>query len=213
MTKRILIVAGLALAGPLTSQAAVTFNVGAEVLKTAGGTAMPTTGLVLLEATGTDMTFNGPTASLFASGDDHVVYAWDLSLNSTPGLLLSSTPSEDFSGTWGSGQPLGLYWFPDSTLVSYNNGAGSPGANKSYGFFTDSVGHNGGAAWVTPLSGTVSLNFYTSDATILPSPAGSGYFDASVGKASLTTVPEPSAYMVAFGFLSLAGAAARRFLK
>ena len=203
-------------------RAQVTMNLDAELLKTstsAGGTAMPTTGLAILVASTLDNTFGIPSPSAYATGDDIVVQAFDLSGGvNTAGTLTHSVITTP-SGAWNAGDFIQLYWFPTLTLADYN-GSVLPGNNTPFGQYRDPATvtplqtSTGGNLWVTPgPGGQLNFQFFTDDASLLVS-AGTGLSPASDGLADLTTVPEPSAYTVIFGGLCVvAGAARRKFLK
>ena len=180
---------------------------------------MPTSGLAILVASTLDSSFGGPSSTTYATGDDIVVGAWDLTGGfNTAGVLtkgVSTTPT----GNWNAGDFLQLYWFPTLTLAQYNAST-PPGNNTPYGQYRDPAtvtaleSGKGGDLWITPgASGTFNLKFFTSDASTLV-PLNSGLSPASAGLANFTTVPEPSAYAAIFGGLCLAtGVARRTYLK
>src|SRR4051812_22615518 len=123
---RIFILAVLTLAS-WTSHA-LTISLDADLLKTSGGTPMPTTGLVILVASTGDATFNPPTAGSFVSGDDVIVARFDLSSGGAtgfnqPGVLIDVAKSLNFTGNWKPGDPLQMYWFP-----TLGTNATAPGA-------------------------------------------------------------------------------------
>lgn len=194
----------------------VTINVDAELLKTstaAGGTAMPTSGLAILVASTTDNSFAGPSPTAYASGDDIVVGAWDLTGGFNTAGVLSQGVSTTPSGNWNAGDQLMLYWFPTLTLAQYNAST-PPGGGTSYGQYRDPATvtplEQNADLWITPgPSGTIFIKFFTTDGTLLPPPGG-GSSPASAGLADYTTVPEPSSYAAILGGLCLAGAIARR---
>ena len=158
---------------------AVTVNLTALYLRTANGDLMPTNGLVVLVASTNDSSFSGPTPTSFVSDDDIVIASWDLS--NTPigdGVLQDEISNVTFADRpgWASGDSLAMYWFPTLTLTN-----SEPGNNTPYGFYTDPVGLDNSAPWITPSeSSTLNLWFQTSD-----SPLG-GSNPASAGIASLT---------------------------
>lgn len=148
---------------------------------------MTTNGLVILVASTTNNTFEGPSIDFFATGDDIEVARWDLSLNGLDGVLFDSRSGVVLSGNWTATDPLALYWFPTLTT-----NAASPGANTEYGTYFDLTGIDGSDPWVTPSDGgSVDLRFFTADATILNS---GGSNPASAGNALFNTpaVPEPN---------------------
>lgn len=184
---------------------AVTFNVAADKLKDENGNPMSVNGLVVLVASTTDSTFNGPVPGAFTSGDDIIIGNQPLTLNSGfgPGAFLQGI-SQTESGNWGPNDPVALFWFPNLTSGQ------TPTAGTPYGFFTDATGHDGSAPWLTPAdSSTVSLSFGTQDGTTLFG-SGGGFFPPSAGNANLTVVPEPSQYAAAFGLACLGWAVVKR---
>ena len=174
--------------------ATVTINPGGETLKTAGGSPMPTSGLVILVATTNGTTFGGPTATLFASGPgDFEVARWDLSGSGIPGQFGDTTGERTLSGGLVAGQALALYWFPTLTI-----GAIAPGGGTTYGFYRDTVanvgfgtGADGSDPWFVPSDGnTVNTYFGTVSA--------GGTVANSVGFASYTVDRPPVANPDAF---------------
>jgi hypothetical protein len=178
---------------------AVTITLDCEVLKDASGSAMPISGIVVLTAA-TEGIFSGPTPTSFVSGTEILLQKWDLSAFATPGVFSDITDDLAFGGTWGTGDPLRMYWFPTLTLLS-----ASPGAGTSYGTYVDPLGLlDGSAAWVTPAeSDTIGLKFYTSDASFL---SAGGANSADVGLASLTVAPIPEPGTAAVGVMALLAA-------
>jgi hypothetical protein len=159
----------------------VSFNIDAEVLKTAGGTAIPTSGLVILVASTLDASFGGPTDTSFVSGDDIELKRWDLSSGfNLPGILSVFSGPLQLTGNWNPGDPVQMYWFPTLTLGSI-----APGPGTSYGQYRDAVGIDGSEVWTTPAAGfpvgSRSLRFSMSDATFLFT---GGSMPALAGKAS-----------------------------
>jgi hypothetical protein len=177
---------------PISASASITLDIYAERLETSTGDPMPTTGLVILAASTLDSTFGAPTPSSFFSGDDIEVARWSLDSGFGPGIF-NKAPVLTLSGNWNANDPLQLYWFPENTVSDT-----TPIAGQSYGVFRDDIevplaSHD---AWITPADGsTASLRFYTTD-------AGSNdgvVYPASAGQASLTVVPEPSAFAAVAG--------------
>lgn len=202
---------------------AVTINIDAEGLKTSSGDPMPLSGLVILAASTLDSSFGSPTASSFFSGDDIEVRRWDLSSFGMPGAFQGMTGSLNASSVspdWTVGDPLQLFWFP-----TLNLGSLVPGEGTSFGQYRDDTGLDGSAAWFTPSdSSTISLKFFTADASFLNS---GGSNPSSLGLASFSTpsgpeksspgqgspgVPESSSgsVLASIAFLSIVGA--RKFL-
>jgi len=167
----------LGLAGIAT--AAVTISLDAEKLGTADGTAMPTSGLLLLVVSTADESFALPTADEFvpASSDDVILASWDLADGgSTAGVFSGLASNLTFGDGFDAGDPLMLYWFPGSTKSSTG-----PGAGAHYGLFRDDTGIMTGSVWTLPADGTLlhALKFFTEEATLssnggnLPGYAGS----------------------------------------
>jgi hypothetical protein len=204
--KKALIIGAVALTH-LSSQAAVTISINAELLKDFDNSSMPVTGLAVLVASTTDAVFNDPTSTSFVTGDDIELKRWNLSAWSTVGALSDVATSLSFSGNWNAGDPLQLYWYPSLTLASTQ-----PLSGTHYGTFrSDLVLDNSTSGWVTPSDGTINttLNFYTQDALFLNT---GGANLASAGVASqIVAVPEPTTYVGVFGFLSLVGMVLRKY--
>ena len=213
MTAKLLAVATTLLISHLSAFAQfVTINLDADQLKTAGGTAMPTTGLVMLIASTTDTSFGAPIPSAFVTGDDVILWTWSLDSGFGAGVFSDKVEnlqlgSPSISTEWGSGDRLEMLWFPDLTI-----GDASPGEGTSYGRYRDPAtsgsGTDGSALWVTPGEGaTISLRFLMTDGIVSP-----GTVAASAGLASFTVVPEPAEYAVIFGAACLLAALARKKL-
>ena len=170
---------------------AVTITLDAEVLKNADGSAMPTSGLVILVASTNGVTFGGPTTNSLISGADLELFRWDLSAFASNGVLSGITTDLPLTGTWQSGDPLQLYWFPTLTISSTNHGGLTP-----YGQYRSAGGSDGSDPWVTPAlnSATISLKFFTADAVFLN--AG-GANPAAAGNANLKTPPVTIAHFTA----------------
>jgi hypothetical protein len=202
-TSLIAIIAALVQLPSMSFGQSVTFNIDAEVLKTSGGAPMPITGLVMLVADTSVNGFSGPTDTAFVNGDDLELMRWSLDSTFGPGVFQKAANNLPLLGSWDANDPVQLYWFPTLTV-----GSATPGAGTSYGQYRDAVGLDMSDIWVTPSAGgTVDLKFFTSDATFLHS---GGSNPDSAGDASLTTVPEPSAYSAVFAMLCLAGVVVRR---
>jgi hypothetical protein len=162
--------------------ATVTINLEANLLKTASGDPMPTTGLVILVANTDGTSFSQPTAGAFVSGGNTIVGTWDLSKGWDTAGVLGAAANFGLSDGLAAGDPLQLYWFPTLTIDST-----APGAGTQYGLYTDPVGIDGSAPWVVPGAGaTVDFYFLTADAnSSFDSP---GLNPASAGLASSTTL-------------------------
>lgn len=156
----------------------VDLNVLAADLQTAAGALMPSNGLVVIVASTTNSTFDGPSADAFATGDDVVVFMGDIQGSGTNGTFISAI-TNSLTGNWNTGNPLQLYWFP--TLAT---NATSPGAGTSYGQYSDAVGVDGSDPWLTPATGAVvNLTFLTT--------VHGGTNAQTAGRASLT-IPFPA---------------------
>jgi|UniRef100_UPI003784643F MYXO-CTERM domain-containing protein len=192
-------------------RASILFDLSGELLKNNSGVAIPTNALILLVADTTNNGFatitDGSSLALNAalnSGDDRVLARFDLSNSGTAGVFAEG-PSLNLGSGWDTGDPLALLWFPALTLAS---SAASAGDN--YGLFSGPA-LNGSDAWITPNDATIGhkLWFFTSDATLLPSPPP-GSHASGLGNASLsvTGVPEPSRSLL--GLIGLGVLALRR---
>jgi hypothetical protein len=113
-------------------QGAVSINISAEKLKDPGGFAMAVEGVLVLAADANGDGFGGAGDTSFTVGDDVMIAKWDIASGggNAPGAFLGSTGSVSYSGDWGEGDPLAIYWFP--TLTSAD---ASPGAAVPYGWY------------------------------------------------------------------------------
>ncbi|WP_050030932.1 PEP-CTERM sorting domain-containing protein [Verrucomicrobium sp. BvORR034] len=180
------------------AEAAVTFDIQADALKTNGGALAPTSTLVLLVADTGNNGFGQIAAgqslsvnSVLGGSDDRIVGIYDLSLNNVAGyfqVLASNLELTSVTG-WSVGDGLALVWFPTLTLGDIN---GTVSASTSYGSFSGPpvVGN----AWTTPENTTASLYFFNESGTLSP-----GTIPAAAGNASNTVsaVPEPSVSLLA----------------
>lgn len=199
-----IVLATLALAAVSTSAHALSIGIDAELLKTADGQAMSESGLVVLTAVTNGSQF-GPTATSFTGENEIVLGKWDLSAFATPGVFDAFAANLSFIDGWNENDPLRLYWYPTLTLSST-----APGAGTSYGTYSDAVGLDGSAAWLTPTeSATISLYFYTNDATFL-SPGGSNDADAGLANLTVSAVPEPSNLLYPLSLAMFLGVMRRR---
>lgn len=172
---------------------AVTFTIDAERLKTADGSPMPASGLVVLVASTTNTIFEGPTDTAFVTGDDIELFRWDLTAFASNGVLSDITASLPFTGDWNTGDPIQIYWFPTLDI-----NATAPGPGTSYGQYRDGSSLDGSDSWVTPgAADTVRLRFFTDDATFLnhggsnPGTAGLANFQTPDNRiAQLEVAPE-----------------------
>ncbi|MBI4662014.1 MAG: hypothetical protein HY735_24595 [Verrucomicrobia bacterium] len=202
---------------PWQIRAAITINIEAELLKTGLGQPMPSSGLVLLVANISQMPQPWNEALKYRLE----LKRWDLTSSGGggglgAGLFQGTTGpltfgSQGYAG-WSPGQLLELLWFPTLTLdstVTVGTRYGEYSHNGEYYYFK---GLNGGAAWVTPPDGsTITLKFFTMDATILNS---SGENSPSFGNALHVMGPEPQTCGVVAGLLCLGyGVLRRRFVR
>jgi hypothetical protein len=111
---------------------------------------------------------------------------------------LDSTAVYTLSGDWAAGDPLAIYWIP-----TLSPGATNVGLDVAYGMYTDQVGLDGSAAWITPASGAaITMLFSTTgvygnnNGSNAPASAGYSSFD--------TVVPEPSDFGLIGGASALA---------
>jgi hypothetical protein len=183
----------------LQASATINFDLQAEKLQDSSGASIGVNSLVMLVA---DTGGNGfsslqPSAALSAGSflngsDDQVLARFNLSSTATAGEIAVS-PTLALSGSWATGNPLALLWFPTLTTASTTAPAGT-----TYGIFTGST-LDGSSAWVTPTNGAngYKLYFFTTAATDLPL-TPPGHNAAALGKANLTiaAVPEPSRVML-----------------
>jgi hypothetical protein len=162
--------------------AGITINITAEKLKDPGGFDMATSGVVALVADIGAAGFSGPSATAL-EGDDFLVGAWSIGSGggNSPGAFLGEIVNKSFSGDWGEGDDLALYFFPTLALTNPPVSA----AAVPYGMFRVAdvdVGLNNTDLWVTPTDGTFAhdLIVLTTDATTLgtgSSPAADGLAD------------------------------------
>jgi hypothetical protein len=168
---------------------ALTITIDLELLKNAGGTPMPVSGLVVLTAA-TSGTFYGPAPDTFAGGDELVLHRWNLSAFAQPGICSDTVSDLTLGGSWTTGDPLRVYWYPTLTLATNAPSAGTP-----YGSYRSASGLDGSAPWATPAAGdSISLKFFTSDASFL---ASGGSNPVAAGLANFTVVPEPNGIALA----------------
>jgi hypothetical protein len=195
------------------SQASISFNIQADKLKNADGTAaMNPNGLVLFVSSTSNLFFDPITAGSLTSvgsslngGDDIILFRSNLTTSGFDGVLDIGTGDLSLASIpgWTTGDPLALLWFPTLTLASTTIGAATP-----YGLYTMAVPIDGSSTWVTPTDGlsAVPLYFFTADG----SDYGPGSNPALAGNASLTVgaVPEPSRTLL--GLIGLVVVALRR---
>lgn len=191
---------------PLAS-AAVTINLAIDSVRTSSGDFVPTSTLGLLIAdvdgdgfgaiqAGASLTYG----SVIGSGD-FVVGQFDFTSFSTPGITAVSVLA-DLAGAWASGARLAVVWIPDLVI-----GSTSVGLGVNYGIASD-------ITWVTPADGFSNVSQYQ-----LISSSNYGAFSPNAttlsisdlaSRASLSTIPEPSAAVALTGAAILSFAATRR---
>ena len=164
-------------------QASVSFTISAERLQDPSGIDMAESGVLVLVADTSGDGFQGPSSTSFVSGDDHMIGMWDIAAGggNTPGAFQGTTGAVSFSGDWGEGDPLAIYWFPTLSLPSE-----APGEAVPYGMYANGT-MDGTDPWTTPADGTSGhrLIFLTTDAdNLLP---GGGSSDSADGLASNVT--------------------------
>lgn len=184
---------------------ALTITVAADLLKSNDGSPMPVNGLVVLTTLASGSTF-GPTADSFTSEGELLLAKWDLSEFAIDGVLSAATEPLSFSGDWGAGDPLRLYWFPTLTMASLE-----PGAGTYYGTYSNLAGIDGTDPWVTidNEAGSINLAFLTEDGIILP---GSNPASAGLANFQVPQAPDNGSALGLFGATAflLLGMASRR---
>ncbi len=163
--------------------ASVSFTISAERLQDPSGIDMAESGvLVLVADTGGDG-FQGASPTAIVTADDYLVGMWDIATGggNTPGAFQGTTGAVSFSGDWGEGDPLAIYWFPTLSLPSE-----APGEAVPYGMYANGT-LDDTDPWSTPADGTSGhrLIFLTTDADNLL--AGGGASDSADGLASNVT--------------------------
>ena len=143
-------------------QASVSFTISAERLQDPGGIDMAKSGVLVLVADTNGNGFQGPSSTSFVTGDDHMIGKWDIAAGggNAPGAFQGTTGAVSFSGDWGEGDPLAIYWFP--TLDASSE---APGEAVPYGMYEKGTLDNTDP-WTTPADGTSGhrLIFLTTDA-------------------------------------------------
>jgi len=205
-----------------------------DLLQTSTGAAMPTTGLVILvagsggsspgliEAGSSLANVSGsPSAAeseavetqgvglSTSTGTDLIVWAGNLVLNATNGLLETSFTLTlgTYNGlTLAPGETLTAYWFPTLTTSSTSVAVGT-----SYGDFT-ATSPAAGSSWIVPADGSSAyeLNVFTTNSAYLPTGPDTGTTPANELEAEWTVVPEPADYALWCGGAALAWAVWRR---
>ncbi len=164
-------------------QASVSFTISAERLQDPSGIDMAESGVLVLVADTSGDGFQGASPTAFVTADDHLVGMWDIAAGggNTPGAFQGTTGAVSFSGDWGGGDPLAIYWFPTLSLPSE-----APGEAVPYGMYTNGT-QDGTDPWTTPADGTSGhrLIFLTTDAENLQ--PGGGSSDSADGLASNVT--------------------------
>ena len=109
-------------------------HISAERLQDPSGIDMAESGvLVLVADTGGDG-FQGASPTAIVTADDYLVGMWDIATGggNTPGAFQGTTGAVSFSGDWGEGDPLAIYWFPTLSLPSE-----APGEAVPYGMYAN----------------------------------------------------------------------------
>ncbi|MCH6258887.1 fibronectin type III domain-containing protein [Puniceicoccaceae bacterium K14] len=177
--------------------ASISVSVDLESLKAANGNALPNSGVAVLVVSPDNSDFSAPASGAIIpdSSDDQILAMWDLSdpnVSSDAYSLLEQSIEYKSSEGWSSGDPLGLYWFPDLDISDP-----TPGANETYGFYRDSSGELSGDAWELPEDGTLlhSLKLFTAGSDDLVNagelPDLIGYALLTIGD-SISPVSSPS---------------------
>jgi hypothetical protein len=189
----------LSLVAISSSYGAFTVNMDAGLLKGPGGadtmvsdsTPPSTNGSLLLlidEGAGNTLS-NSLAPGQYVSGNNTILAAGGFNSN-------SGTHDETFTvfnftnGT--AGDLIALRWFPNITLAQYQANA-TPSAGQTFGSYNPLAAGNGtnspdgGDPWALPSSGTINLNFFTTDDAM-------GSQLSSRGFANFTVIPEPSVF-------------------
>ena len=144
---------------------------------------MAESGVLVLVADTSGDGFQGASPTAFVTADDYLVGMWDIANGggNTPGAFQGTTGAVSFSGDWGEGDPLAIYWFPTLSLPS-----DAPGEAVPYGMYANGT-LDDTDPWTTPADGTSGhkLIFLTTDADNLL--AGGGSSDSADGLASNVT--------------------------
>jgi len=137
---------------------------------------------------------NNVTAGNFASGTNFTLLA-AAGFNSNGGTneALASFNITSGAGTITAGDQLALRWFPQITLSQFNSGTLTL-AGQYYGTYAPPVGTtpDDGNLWVVPSSGTIDLNFFTTNSD----GGGSQLPSAGLASSQVLAVPEPSTYVL-----------------
>ena len=170
-------------------QASVSINISAERLQDPSGIDMAESGVIVLVADTSGGGFEGPSDTAFVTGDDFMIGKWDIATagGNMPGAFQGTTGAVSFSGDWGKGDPLAIYWFP-----TLSGSDAVPGAAVPYGMFANGT-EDVTDPWTTPADGISghALIFLTTDAdNLLP---GGGSSDSADGLASNVTSGTPPA--------------------
>jgi hypothetical protein len=199
--KKSLLILALSLASAYALEAAAVVNLYAGQLRNAGGTPMANGGLLqVIARTNGTTAFTAPTATSFVGGSGDDLVAFSYAMNSvTTGFSGQSLQPVTLSlgGSFDTGDPLLLRWWPTLTISSPEPGLGTP-----YGEYRNgSVVDFSDIAWIAPSDpSSFTLNFLTI--------AAGGSQPDSAGNASLAVAPEPTT--TALMIVGLVSLAARR---
>jgi hypothetical protein len=192
------ILATLTLSVPVHAQT-INLLIQAEEILQGGSGSQPAAAnsLVLLVADTTGAGFKPLTSGCITTGsefgpkdndliiDQLSIVQGNFLFNNEP-VLDSAINNISFFGAWDANDPLAIYWLPSLTT-----GASNVGLSVAYGMYTDQVGVDGSAAWITPATGQGAPMFFTTDGHGIG--IGSSV-PVSTGFSSLSTVavPEPA---------------------
>jgi hypothetical protein len=182
------------------SRADFTINLDAGQLVTDPSTTLISNALLLIVQAGADGTFSDLAVGQYVSGDDTVLgsaaFNTNIGLNETGNSISITIPSV-------VGQVLALRWFADITFAQYIGGTLTEAGDK-YGTYSALGTPDGGNLWVVPASGTITLNFFTTNSEF----GGTQAPSAGYASSTVTAIPEPTT--LALGAL---GAGAFFFLR
>ncbi len=202
-------------------QAQVQLNIDAGLLENSTGTANEPVGGLLELVASPSGTFSAATSSSYVSGDNVLVASFAMNygsgtsgetINNLLSLPLTST-TVVYSATNGyttgiysiaANEKIQLRWYPSlifSTTTNYTTTA--PTLLTTYGTarsdtveFGPAGGDSAETAWIVPASGTVDLDYITTNDS-----SGGGTYSAASGDATnvVFAVPEPSTYALFMG--------------
>lgn len=198
-----------ALALSVLNAPAVTFFTGLDQVSDAQGTPVAPSTLFLLVIDTDSDGFGLPDAGAsavqgaFLSSGDYIALHGDFSASGADGVFFDSLNFTIGSPEIPENVPFALYYFPDLTSGSLTIPGGT-----SFGFYTSTNSSQFGSdsAWNTGANNGASyaLNVFTVNNTgnLTVNPDPSGLPDADL-QATLQTIPEPHAMILALGGLAL----------